>query len=273
MKTNIFRKGFVLGVILVIFAASFIAPMCIGLNVDKNVDSRDKVYKVAVGPPGCKNMDECKVIMNLSEEEALEIKELFLAIGNSNTLSSEEILEQEIEILREYGIFPPEFTVENLTKLFKENFNDRLLKFNFSSLGVTIGLHFIFYCSVLSTWQPLFVFSEIFFYDDVSNICDIINCSEEFKDILESMYLSSYGGFHFLHICLAPTPLYYMSIPLLSISPSLTYDTSFIGIYQSFFAAGIYIFRGGGPQDIPSPIIDIVYGFSLNSIVIPLKRG
>ena len=69
----------------------FIGPVGSKINTDENVvtvsntdDINEKIFKVGIGHPDYTNSNECKILMNLSEDEAYDIKERLMLIENEN---------------------------------------------------------------------------------------------------------------------------------------------------------------------------------------------
>lgn len=288
MRKKLWKKGLVLGagvlMILVTLQPAVLPISRKQLNkAVTKVDTEDEneVFVVAIGPVLAASIDECKVITNLSESDALELKERLLDVEEIDNLPSEEIMKKKLEVLRKYQILPPEFTAENITKILggisgKSKKTSPLTGFprlKFGKTYTSLGPHFILYGAVAGQAVDFHIGRDIPIAGDITRLIDILNISDpNVEELLKTIWV-----FYYLHytdcLILFGGPLgIYVSIGVFPGSEAtFAFAGPFFGIYAVYVGAGIYIFDRRG---VEKPLLDIIFGFtSVLSIVQYIEPG
>lgn len=284
------RKMFVIEAAVLIMFASILLPMVTTQNkaikTQKEIfctqqslgKTDEKEYCIAFGPMGAKNADDLTVIKKMNETTFLNFKYETEELKNRH-LSSNEIIDQQLQIYIKYGITPECFTLKNLTEAMedlKTTDKSRDIPNGAPWLGkLTIGPHMIIYCSLFSAvvnFQPAGNFVAPKPYSDINKIVDIFNISKN-----SSLYKLLYNVTVFHYLQYAPLEVliggalgYYLSLGLFPGLPSYSIlQNPFIGVYIFWFGCGIYIYEGHDKwgQGVDNAILDFFIGLCLYSMV------
>jgi hypothetical protein len=272
MLRKIFWKKFIIGVVVVILVAISIEPVNCNIECKKNFTKEDKcktnqqeIYLVAFGPPLSKknkNIDLLNVFMNLSKEDAINFKTRFLAIDSETDISTEEKIDNKLGILREYGILPNEFTLENLTKYNKVRSAD--------ITNPTLGLHCFIFASAFGranylNWPP----GTRALRSNITRLADLVDIPNELIWLLGNVTIFTYMAFLSAQILIGGPIDLYIHIPFLATgSFEIISLESFIGTYLPMVSVGLYIYSAENETQEPNPefpFLDIIIGFSIIS--------
>ncbi len=271
------RRGKNIPIILVLCMLIY-APISSSVKErESSTETIEGAYIVAVGPPGVEKIEDCIRTQRFSQSELYELINRLSNLNYSEDIY--EILEDKLDILIEYGLLPPEFTMDNIKLKLPVSVSDKTQSLkppspyfvHHISIGPHIYLRYSFLFRNAYINFPLYLMKDnpyllnkfiikppvlpnYSFLENISGVCRV-------------------GEFIPAQIIISPPPTVYISAGLYGLpEQAFLIKGSFLGMYlMKVGLISLYVYYDGGTPDLLIPLADLEIGLSLVSIQIEIK--